>query len=171
MPTLGSETTQRSRRRRTIRKMRATTRNTWTVRRATGGPKTGSRTCTVPCGLWTNPRLPSTLGNRTRISPHGGLPAKQDSKSGKTDGNQKKRKHQDRDHQNQRRSQEPCRRATYILPQKLLEVTQCDDDFFARQDQNMNGPNWMTNPTGWTNINELKSWTTTHLEWEANERN
>ena len=44
------------------------------------------------------------LGNKTRISPH---LAKQDSKSGKTVGNQK-RKHQDRDHQNQRRSQEPC---------------------------------------------------------------
>ena len=58
-----------------------------------------------------------------------------------------------------------------VLPQRQLEVTQCDDDCFARQDQNMNGPNWMTNPSQWTNINESKSWTTTHLEWEANERN
>ena len=26
-------------------------------------------------------------------------------------------------------------------------------------------------PRRWTNINELRSWTTTHLEWEANKRN
>ena len=72
----GSETTQRSCRRRTIRTTRATTRNTWTVRRATGGPKTGSRTCTVPCVFWTNPRLSGMVGNKTRISPHGGLQSK-----------------------------------------------------------------------------------------------
>ena len=60
-------------------------------------------------------------------------PAKQDSKSGKTDENQKNRKHHDKDHQNQRRSQQQCRRAKWILPQRQLEVTQCDDDCFARQ--------------------------------------
>ena len=41
-----------------------------------GGPKTGSRTCAVPCVLWTDPRLPGMLGNKTRISPHGGLQSK-----------------------------------------------------------------------------------------------
>ena len=92
-------------------------------------------------------------------------PAKQDSKNGRSDENQKKRKHQDRDHQSQRRVSNQCRSR-----QRQLEVTQCDDDF-ARQDQNMNGQNWMTNPSRWTNINESKSWTTTNLEWEANERN
>ena len=75
-PTLGSETTQRSRRRRTIRRTRTTTRNAGTVRRATGGPNTRSRTCTVPRVLWTNTRLPSMPGNTTRISPHGGLQSK-----------------------------------------------------------------------------------------------
>ena len=49
---------------------------TGTVRRATGGPKTRSRTCTVPCVLWTDPRLPGMLGNRTRVSPHSGLQSK-----------------------------------------------------------------------------------------------
>ena len=89
-------------------------------------------------------------------------PAKQDSKSGKTDANPKKR--------NIRTG--TIRTSAGVsnnvggpsLPQRQLEVTQCDDDCFARQDQNMNGPNWMTNPSQWTNINESKSWTTTHLE-------
>ena len=71
-----SETAQRSRRRRTIRRTKPTTRNTWTVARATGGPKTGSRACTVPCILWTETRLPGMLGNKRRISPHGGLQSK-----------------------------------------------------------------------------------------------
>ena len=85
------------------------------------------------------------LGNKTRSSPHGGLQSKRT--SGKIDGTQKRRKHRDKSHQNQRRSQQPHQRAKYILPQSHMEVNQCDDDFFARQDQNMNGPNWMTTPS------------------------
>ena len=41
-----------------------------------GGPKTWSRACAVPCILRTNPKLPGILGNRTRISPYGGLQSK-----------------------------------------------------------------------------------------------
>ena len=47
-------------------------------------------------------------------------PAKQDSKSGKTDENQKNRKHHDKDHQNQRRSQQQCRRAKWIPPTETV---------------------------------------------------
>ena len=46
-------------------------------------------------------------------------PAKQDSKSGKTDENQKKRKHQD-NHQNQHRSQQQCRRAKVNAPTETV---------------------------------------------------
>ena len=73
---------------------------------------------TTGCQAW--------LEKKTRISPHGGLQSKA-ARVARPTGIRRNGNIRDRDHQNQRKSQEPCRRATHILPQRQLEVTQCDD--------------------------------------------
>ena len=76
----------------------------WTSSRTAGGSKTRSRACAVPCGVR------------------------------KSDERQKKRKHPDRSHLDQRRSQESAttqQESGTLLRQ--LEAAQYDDDVFTRR--------------------------------------
>ena len=98
--------------------------------------------------------------------------AKHDNESGKIDERQRKRKRRDRSRLGsaQEVSKSTGQSGT-VLRRRQLEATQYGGDFFTVRDQNMNGLKWTMTQRQQTNVNELKSWTTMRLYWEAHKQN
>ena len=129
------------------------------------GSETRSRACAVPRSLRTNHRLPGMLGSATRISLCSGL---------QNTTTRVARAPRDR------RNANIETRIMWISagvsndareersPTETIGGDPVRRRLVTRQDQNVNSPNWTTIQSRQTNINELRWWITTRLDWEVN---